>query len=519
MKKIIALILATIMVMFAVAACGGTEPAGTTAKPNTPDNGTSASTTEATTTEPAPVIPDPVKMVVYCAMGEEALAINIATNEPAGKLKAGEGVAVVQGNFYVAEYYNGESTALADLGAAFKTTGLSLGLTNRRSETNPKNPGKINGGSWWKTVGKQNFDMNIYMDTVAMNTAMGEYKDDLGEFGTLTVVKVENGEIIFNSSVDGELLASEINVKFAYITADGVAIKTATNTQAKTPIANQTDIIRYAIDIGNGKEAGYFAGVWQSYLDNYGAPGSTTKCQCELCAGAKSLQDHYQNEWFAATIPVKYKSALTNYGYIALDANELQAVLAAKDAELAAATKAFNDAVAAHATVKPLKDAMDAAKATYDELHNADSKDEQQATKDAKAAYDAAKKAYDDAVAADAALKALLDAQTAATTAQKTATTNYNNAVKGDDNAEAYTEALATWTAIYAKYCAAYEEAANLILWDKENVAESYLYKTYAGVAEDQLVAPTYTYFYDVATDTYTVYVTSATDANIRVSW
>lgn len=496
MKKIIALILATIMVMFAVAACGGTQPAGTTAKPNTPDNGTSASTTEATTTEPAPVIPDPVKMVVYCAMGEEALAINIATNEPAGKLKAGEGVAVVQGNFYVAEYYNGESTALADLGAAFKTTGLSIGLTNKRSADNPKNPGKINGGSWWKTVGKQNFDMNIYMDTVAMNTAMGEYKDDLGEFGTLTVVKVENGEIIFNSSIDGELLASEINVKFAYITADGVSIKTATNTTAKTPVANQTDIIRYAIDIANGKEAGYIAGVWQAYLDNYGAPGSTTKCQCELCAGNKSLQDHYQNEWYAATIPVKYKSALTSYNYIALDANELQAVLATKNAALEAAQTAFDTAIAANETIAALKAAAEAEGAT-----------------------DEAKKAYTDALAADANLTALNDALTTAKAEQKTADTNYNNAVKGDENAESYTANYNKYKALYEAYCVAYEDASNLVLWDKENVAESYLYKAYVGVAEDQLVAPTYTYFYDAATDTYTVYVTSATDANIRVSW
>ena len=496
MKKIIALILATIMVMFAVAACGGTQPAGTTAKPNTPDNGTSASTTEATTTEPAPVIPDPVKMVVYCAMGEEALAINIATNEPAGKLKAGEGVAVVQGNFYVAEYYNGESTALADLGAAFKTTGLSLGLTNKRSADNPKNPGKVNGGSWWKSVGKRNYDMNIYMDTVAMNTAMGEYKDDLGEFGTLTVVKVENGEIIFNSSIDGELLASEINVKFAYITADGVSIKTATNTTAKTPVANQTDIIRYAIDIAHGKEAGYLASVWQAYLDNYGAPGSTTMCQCDLCKGEKHLQAHWESEWNAIQIQANYKSALTNYGYIALDATELKTVLDAKDAALTAAQTAFDTAIAANETVAALKAAAEAEGAT-----------------------DEAKKAYTDALAADANLTALNEALATATAEQKTATTNYNNAVKGDENAEAYTTKLAEQKALYEKFCAAYEDASNLVLWDKENVAESYLYKAYVGVAEDQLVAPTYTYFYDAATDTYTVYVTSATDANIRVSW
>ncbi len=497
MKKIIALILATIMVMLAVAACGG---GGTS---NTTEGSKNTTTTEATTTTDAMTttekieIPDPVNIVVYYAKGEDAVAINLATNESAGKLTLAEGAEfeLVQGKFYVAEYYNGASKALAEVGSAFKTEGLCLGLTNRRSADNPKNPNKINGGSWWKSVGKKNFDTNMNMDVEAMNAVMANY-EGIGEFGTLTVTSVANGEIIFESSIDGELFASDMNVKFAYITYDGKVIKTATNTTAKTPITNATDILRYALDIGNGKDAGYAAKVWQSYLDNYGAPGSTTMCQCDLCKGAKSLQAHDESEWNTLMIQNQYNTALTRYNYIALDATALKTELDAKDAALAAAQTAFDTAVAANAEVAALKAAAEAEGAT-----------------------DEAKKAYTDAIAADATLKALNQTVTDATAAQKTATTNYNNAVAGDTNAEQYTADLAKWTALYEAFNAAYAEAADLVLWDKENVTESYLYKQFAEVEEEARAYPTYVYFYDAATETYTVYVTSAKDANVRTSW
>ncbi len=479
MKKIIALILATVMVMLAVAACGGTGNTTTTGA--TQGTTTQATTQATTTTEYVAPIPDPVDVVVYYPMGENPVAINISTNEPAGQLTLAEGAEfeLVQGNFYVATYYNGESTAKAQLGAALKTSGISLGLTNKRSENAPSRPGAlVSTANWWRQCGERKYDMNIFMDTAAMNTAMGDYAS-IGKFGTIKVTGVVGGEIFLE--IDGEeAFASETKVNFAYITYDGKVIKTATNKEGKTPISSASDLLRYAIDIGNGKETGYIASVWQNYLDQYGSPGSTTTCDYEGCGCGQNKQTHWQNAWFAGLIPVNYVSAVNNYNLIALDADALKVVY---DNALAA----FNTAVAANADIAAKKAAAEADGAT-----------------------DEVKKAYTDALAADANLTALNDAVTAAKK-------DYDNAVKGDTNADAYTTKYNEQKALFEKFCAAYEEAANTVLWDAEDIENSFLYKQFIDVPEKERVLPTYTYFYDAATDTYTIYVTSAMDANVIV--
>ncbi len=474
MKKIIALILATIMVMLSVAACGGTGNAKTT-------GATQGTTTQATTTtEYVAPIPDPVDVVVYYPMGENPVAINISTNESAGKLTLAEGAEfeLVQGNFYVATYYNGESTAKANLGAALSNTNISIGLTNKRSDKAPSNQGAVNGGSnngnWWRNVGQKKYNMNTFMDVAAMNTAMGEYST-LGHFGTLTVTEIVGGDIYFesNNASVGEIGASDMKVQFAYVAYDGTVIKTATSKEAKTPVANQCDLLRYANDIANAWELGFTAASWQGFLDYYGYTGAKNMCTCEKCNGTIDLQTHWLNEWNPNHVAVNYASALT----------KLADLDPAKEAEYKttfdAAQKAFDDAVAANADVAALR-----------------------AKAEAEGAADADKTAYTNAIAADTNLKALNDALT-------TAKANYDNVANYNKLAS-----------LYEKFCKAYEEAADLVLWDPEDVENSYLYKQLTADGVDlATLKPTLTYYYDAATETYTIYVTSATDANVVVRW
>jgi hypothetical protein len=522
MKKILALILATLMVMCALVACGPAATNGTTAgagtttpttgKPATPTDGTTG-----TTAEPTPPEPVAYKTVVFYTMGEEPKAIDVAKAEKVGKIvKAGEGIEAKGGYFYVAEVKGDDVTLLVEAGSAFVRTAVSLGTTNKRSPDAEKNPGKVNGGSWWKTVGQRSLDMNMNLgfDAAVLNEAMGE--DALGEFGTMTFTMIASDMFVVKIGEEEETI-SDANVKFVYLAYDGSDLATATGKEFTYGGISQADLIRYACDKGAGKDAGFVASNWQAYLDNYGAPYSQTMCQCDVCGGQKSLQDHWQNEWFNGIIPVQYNSALTNFNKIALDAEQTAKDLAAADAALAAAQTAFDNGVAANAAIKALKDDMDAKKVAYDTA-NAANKDSQE-TKDAKAAYDAATKAYNDAVAADATCKALLDTLNAATAAQKAATTTNNNAIAGDTNAELYTETLNKWRPLYQKFLEEYAKAANVALWDKDNLEASPLYQMFKDVEEDNRAYPTYAFYYDKATDTYTIFVTSATDANVKVKW
>ena len=77
MKKIIALIMATLMVMCAVAACGNTETSSTTAGTTT----TQATTTTATTEAPKPV--EPYTAVCFYTNAESPKGVDITNgNQP-----------------------------------------------------------------------------------------------------------------------------------------------------------------------------------------------------------------------------------------------------------------------------------------------------------------------------------------------------------------------------------------------------------------------------------------------------
>jgi hypothetical protein len=544
MKKIIALILATIMVMFAVAACGGTEPAGTTAKPNTPDNSTTASTTEATTTTEQIIIPDPYTALAYLPTGDDAQAVNVVTGDVIGKLTAGTGIELKGGYFYVVDVVpaEGKQTATKEVGAAISTQKIQPGWTNvlAKGDVLDKTGSYLKGSSYFlRAVALKNFTLNAYMDVATLTAALEG--TNIGEFGTLTVVKAENGDILLNSSIDGELFASELNVKFVYVGYDGADYGVATGTTYSPAGFNHVEILNYAMSKAWGEDGTYLRTLWQNVISNYKAPESVVTVDGKY--NGALIQNHHQNTWQNALIPVKYTSAKTNYeGLITGDVTEAKvaADLAAANTALAAAQKAFDDAVAANASVKALKDALDAAttaleaakqaayeaKATH-ETEKAKDKNSQ-ATADAQAvrtekeaaqttaqtAYDAAKAAFDGAVASDATLTALNTALTEATTAQKTA-----------QGAQTKVDEYKKWSDLYAKFITEYNKVANVALWDAENMTESVLYKwsvapeAAEGETAEEPIKASFTYFYDTASETYVIFVTSLTNNTVIKTW
>lgn len=539
MKKIIALILATIMVMFAVAACGGNKPAETTAKPNTPGNGstsastTTQSTTQATTTTEQVVIPDPYTALVFLPKGKD-VAFNVITGEEIGKLTAGTGIELKGGYFYVADVVpaEGKQTATKEVGAAVTDKKVAAGWTNIKSNGSVMS----NGSYWMKPTGAsmRTFSFNNFMDVAALNTALEG--TGLGNFGTITIKGLAGDATVFafGTDPDSEELLTDYKWNFVYVGYNGESYGKATGT-TYTPLAmNAKDLIYTAIDKAYEQEIGTLRGLWVKAMDTYGGLPSVLR-ENDKYNGA-TQQDANCNAFNGSLIPYLYANALTKYNTL-LDAGETEAsvaaTLATANAALTAAQKAFDDAVAANASVKALKDAFDAAAAALDAAKQteyearaayetekaksgADSEttkalkpayDEATAAKNtAQAAYDTAKAAFDGAVASDSSLAALNTTLTDATTAQKTAQTNQTNV----DNYKKYAEQ-------YAKFSAAYEEISNVVLWDVENMANSPLC-TFFKDAENPYL-PTFTYHYDEATKTYTVFVTSMTADNFIVEW
>ena len=218
-------------------------------------------------------------------------------------------------------------------------------------------------------------------------------------------------------------------------------------------------IIRYALDVTVGEDNGYTAMAWQAYIDNYGAPGSTTMCECESCGGAKSLQAHWEAAFNAvANIPANFVSAKNNLAKLVFDEATYKMILDAKDAALAAATAAFNAGIDAGVTA------------------------EEQAV-----------------------LQAAVDFATAE---QKAAATNYG-----------YFATYASRLEGYNTFVEAYNKAADFVLFTAEQLedgdfSESVLFKMFNDAAK-----PYFTYLYDTDTNTITVYVTSAKDSTVRTSW
>ncbi|MBQ9709367.1 MAG: hypothetical protein IJV67_01950 [Clostridia bacterium] len=463
--------------------------------------------------------------VVFYTKGENPVAIVIATNKNLGTLVAGEGIeALVQGNFYVVNSCGCTNTAVADLGAAVADKQVTAGWTNVLSN------GRVQNRTSWlmKTVSLKNFTLNSYMDEAALNSAMGAYAS-MGKFGTVTLTNVDgkNAALVFDGTGEAKLI-TDYKWNFVYASYDGSGLNVATGT-TWTPLAmNHMELIRTAIDFALNEEAGYSRDIWVSAMDTYGGLPSIVTLDGKY--NGTTIQVNNTNVWNNSIIPVRYTAALKNYEALEDSDEVIAEKLAAAEKALADAQKALDEAVAANANVAALKAAMnkaekalDAAKqAEYDakvayETEKASSGinseasvalkavyDEKTAKKNsAQAEYDAAKAAYDEAVNADEALKALAAALTDATNAHKTAEANQKKV-------DTYKE----YAPLYEAFLAEYSKAANVALWDVNNMEESAIVKAFGNVPEDQRALPTYTYYYDAETDTYTVFVTSATDKN-----
>jgi hypothetical protein len=366
------------------------------------------------------------------------------------------------------------------------------------------------------------------MDEAAFNTAMGDYST-LGKFGTLKITSIDSdmSGFIFDGG-DTEELLTDYKWNFVYIDYDATTLEKATG-PTWTPLAmSQKEIILTAIDAAFGEEVGYSRELWNQATKNYGGVPSVTTVDGKY--DGTTDQNFTSNEWQNSLIPVKYAAALKTYQGLTDDDSTIATNLANAKAATAAAEKALADAVAANATVKPLADAMNAALTALNEAkqvafeakvtHETEKAKNKNSTETAaalevrtakeaiqaekQAAYDAAKAAYDAAVAADANLTALTTAVTDATAAQKTAQT----AQTAVDNYKKYAD-------LYTKFLAAYKEAANVALWNTADMDNSPIVKAFENIEADKRLLPTFSYYYDAATDTYTVFVTSAADANM----
>jgi len=496
---------------------------------------------------------------VFVPAGNTETAINLATGEVVNEFAVANSIEEVKGGYL---YLMLDGELVKELGAAVATRSVTGGATNMN----------VNGGRALsyssyliRGVSMKNYSMNTNLNVTGFNTVLanlGEgYAETLGKFGTITITGVQEDDItfIFDGDENKEGYASNelkdfddedyMAFKFVYFNYDGSKVAAATGTKWNPLAMNQMELIRYATDMAWGKENGYQTTVWQEAMRTYGGLASVTTDTNKW--DGTTTQNYWTAEWQNQLIPIQYNSAVSNYNKTITDdvtEAKVAADLEAANAALEAAQKAFDEAVAANADVAALKAAMDKALEAYNEARQTEyefrvvmetekAKDKsspeaveaikkwqevavaifdeakvkeqkREGTGPVAKAYNDAKAAYDAAVAANETLKGLNDALAAATTVQKdaqTAQTRVDNYYK--------------WVDLYAKFAEEYEKAASVALWtpledDDDDFSDSALYQAFKDIDEDNRSLPTYNYYYDAATKTYTIFVTSGTQTN-----
>ncbi len=490
------------------------------------------------------------KFVAYVPAGKTDTSINLASGKPVGALTAPEGVTLKDATLYLAEVKEGKIEVLKELGAAVAEKQMNAGFTNIKSSgsvlayTSYLIRDTVSYPKGNSNMTMRTYKLNSFMDFAALNTAMGE-DSTIGKFGTITfnAINEDSFSVYFDGDKENVDFITDCKVNFVYVNYDGSVLKAAKGNTWSPLAFNQMELIRHATDMAWGEEVGYSRKIWQKALDEYGAPFSVTTVDGKY--NGTTQQNANTALWQNSLIPTQYASALTNYQTALKDTTEAK-IKAEFDAAVKAledAQKAFDDAVAANATVKALKDAIAPLEAAYNatrqpeyearnahEVAKAKDKNSQEtkdllvirtekenAMKAAKAPYDAAVKAYNDAVAADETLKAL----------------NAELVVKADDGfdskadlhkvaktAQDRVDNYKKWSALYDKFMAEYEKAANVALWTAEqakngDLKESPLYKAFKDIPEENRAYPTFTYYYDATTETYTIFVTSAMQTTV----
>ena len=300
-KKILALVLALVMVASMVVACGGgnetttepaatttnadvttTEPAATTTKADVtttePAATTTAATTEATTTEAPkpqgaeevvvyiPVDAEPTEVIcnydsvtdaMYAAIYETVEtvdAINIVTGETISVSN------VTTGHLYLVKK---DGTVVADLGRAItyvnsNRQGKKNGFTDTALMTGVKT------GYWAYFFDDCTYLMNA-IDVDAVNAALADYATTVGSFGTMSIIDVTDDSVTALMG-DKEVNAAELNVKFVYMTYLGDAIKEATEDYSVFGLKTSTVAnITAAEDETNADGQGSTLAAWKAY--------------------------------------------------------------------------------------------------------------------------------------------------------------------------------------------------------------------------------------------------------------
>ena len=304
-KKILALVLALVMVVGMLAACGGeattTEAPATTTEATTAGKTdattagktdattaattaatTTAATTAATTTE-APKPAGPAQAVVYIptqiedpsltcasfnsfpAAGYEELyktletaeAVNIATGDTV------EVANVVTGHLYLVETKDGATTVVADLGRA-----MNAAKVNRNGKSggfsDPDIFSGVASGKYYVHFNRMHYLVN-HIDVDVVNAALAAASSEVGSFGTMSIIDVTDDAITALMG-DKEVNAAELNVKFVYMTYEGDKLVEATEEYSVFGLKTTTlkNIIA-AEDETNADGQGSTVAFWNAY--------------------------------------------------------------------------------------------------------------------------------------------------------------------------------------------------------------------------------------------------------------
>ncbi len=311
-KKILALVLALVMVACMFVACGDAETTtennvttegnvttagntttegNTTTAGNTTTEGNTTTagnvTTEGTTatqaTTEAPKPQAPAQAVVYIptqiedpsltcaslnsfpAAGYEELyktletseAINIATGDTV------EVANVVTGHYYLVETKDGATTVVADLGRA-----VNAAKVNRNGKAGGFNDAEIfsgvKSGNYFRHFNRMHYLVN-HIDVDAANAALAAVSSEVGSFGTMNVIDYTDGVITLMIG-DKTVSAADINARFVYMTYEGDKIAEATEEYSIFGLKTTTlgNIIA-AEDETNADGQGSTAAFWNAY--------------------------------------------------------------------------------------------------------------------------------------------------------------------------------------------------------------------------------------------------------------
>ena len=304
-KKILALVLALVMLASMAVACSDngattTEPAATTTKADVtttepaatttnagvtttePAATTTAATTAATTTE-APKPNAPAQAVVYiptqiedpsltCASFnsfpeagyeelyktlETAEAINIATGDTVNVAN------VITGHYYLVETKDGATTVVADLGRA-----VNAAKVNRNGKSGGFGDAEIfsgvASGKYYVHFNRMHYLVN-HLDVDAANAALAAASSEVGSFGTMSIIDVTDDAVTVLLG-DKEANAADLKVKFVYMTYEGDKLAEATEEYSvfglkKTTLKN----IIAAEDETNADGQGSTVAFWNAF--------------------------------------------------------------------------------------------------------------------------------------------------------------------------------------------------------------------------------------------------------------